>query len=47
MLEWCLVHPYLTFLIAIIGMIVIDNIIANICRVILNKKEENKDGDND
>ena len=36
MLEWCLSHPWLTFWITFMALVVIDNIFANLCRLCNN-----------
>lgn len=37
MLEWCMAHPWLTFWIIIVALLVLDNAIGNVCRLLNNR----------
>lgn len=34
MTEWCMAHPWLTAFIATVALLVIDDAVANICKLI-------------
>jgi hypothetical protein len=34
MKEWCMVHPYLTTLLAILMLLILDNVLANVARIL-------------
>ena len=36
MTEWCMAHPWMTFWIVITALIVIGNIVENLCRIVNN-----------
>ena len=38
MSEWIMVHPWMTFFLAALALLVIDSAIANICKVVLGGK---------
>ena len=42
MMEWMIAHPWLTFWLGFFGLLIIESIVANICRTIIyihNSKE--------
>ena len=42
MAEWCMAHPWLTFFLILFALVVLDNVIGNILRVILFWMERRK-----
>lgn len=36
MAEWCMAHPWLTFWIIIVGLIVLDDVVMNLYRIFNN-----------
>ena len=47
MTEWCMAHPWLTVFISTVALLVIDDAIANICKLIAFLAYQRRDYVND